>query len=68
MDMKMSTEDMAHWQMHKRKKATAMIVLGLIVIINTYWQFMNWVGLIGVLLVIAGIGKLMMPGCCQKSW
>jgi uncharacterized membrane protein HdeD (DUF308 family) len=37
-----------------------MLILGLIVLANVYWAFMNWWTLIGVLLVLGGLLKLMM--------
>ena len=68
MDMKMSKDDMEHWKMHKKKKGWAMLILGIVVLVNVYWPFMSWWGLLGVVLVLVGIKKLAMPGCCGMDW
>jgi hypothetical protein len=39
------------------------LVLGVIVLINAYWPFLSWDKLIGILLVLGGLIKLVMPAC-----
>ena len=46
--------------MHKMKGA-GMVVLGLLILANTYWGFLAWAGFIGALLVLGGLLKLLMP-------
>ena len=46
--------------MHKMK-GWGMIVVGLLVLANVYWPFLDWGTFIGILLVLAGISKLAMP-------
>jgi len=46
---------------------TKMIVLGLIVLANAYWNFLSWATLIGILLILAGIIKFAMPCRCKAK-
>ena len=39
------------------------LVLGLVVLANVYWPFAEWATLIGILLVLGGLMKLVMPKC-----
>jgi len=39
-------------------KAVAMIVLGLLLIGNAYWNFLNWATFIGAAIALAGVVKL----------
>ena len=38
-----------------------MLVAGILVLANSYWMFMSWGMLIGLLLIIGGILKLAIP-------
>lgn len=42
-----------------------MLILGLLVLINTYWPFSRWDAFIGVLLVLMGFVKVAMPCKCE---
>jgi len=42
-----------------------MLIAGIIVTINAYWPFMGWAKLIGVLLILGGLLKLVMPCKCK---
>lgn len=53
-------EMMGCCMMHKMK-GWGMIVVGLLVLANVYWPFLDWGTFIGILLVLAGISKLAMP-------
>ena len=44
-------------------KAMQLIVVGAVVLANYWWNFVNWWLLVGALLVLAGVLKLIMPGC-----
>ena len=50
---------------HHMWHAVKMLALGAIVLLNVYQPFISWWTLIGTLLVIMGLIKLMMPGCCS---
>jgi len=50
--------------MHKMK-GVVMTVLGLLVLANVYLGLLTWAGFIGVLLVLGGLLKLLMP--CKKK-
>lgn len=41
-----------------------MLVLGLLVLANAYWAFVEWPNFIGILLVLGGLWKLV---CCRKK-
>jgi len=56
-----------HWKMHKKKMAWKMLILGALILANSYWQVFTWVNFIGWIIVIAGIVKLCKPACsCGK--
>lgn len=55
--MKMDKGMMGHMRMHAWK----MLVLGLLVLANTYWQVMTWDYFIGGILTLAGLWKVLMP-------
>ncbi|MEK6819049.1 MAG: hypothetical protein AABY10_03895 [Nanoarchaeota archaeon] len=44
--------------------AVVCLIIGIIFLINSYWPFSDWWMLIGILLVIKGVLKLLMP-CCS---
>lgn len=46
--------------MHK-KKATGMLILGVLVLANVYWSMLSWGAFIGFVLVLLGFLKLLMP-------
>lgn len=60
--------DAEHWSMHKKMMGCKMLVLGILVLINVYWPMVSWDKFIGWILVLAGVVKLIMPGCkhCKK--
>jgi len=62
MNMKMDEE---HWKMHKKMMGCKMLVLGILVLANTYWNVVNWANFIGGILAIAGILKLIRPCKCK---
>ena len=45
------------------------VVVGLIVLANAYWSWLNWGILIGLLLVVKGVLGFTMPNCphCMPS-
>jgi uncharacterized membrane protein HdeD (DUF308 family) len=47
-------------QMHKGK-GFLLLVLGLVILINAYMPFLNWGAFIGLVLILAGFLKLVMP-------
>jgi uncharacterized membrane protein HdeD (DUF308 family) len=51
--------------MHKMKGA-GMLVLGLLILANVYWGFLNWATFIGALLALGGLLKWLML-CCKKK-
>ena len=57
-----SKEDMAK---HHKMMGCKIMVLGAIVLANAYWMFIRWDYLIGIMLVLAGLAKMMM--CCRKK-
>lgn len=68
MPAKMMNKDMEKCCMaHKRGHGLKALVLGLIVLINVYRPFIGWGMLIGILLVLVGLVKLLVPcHCCKK--
>lgn len=62
-DMDMDSGSSKHWMMHKKMMGGKMIVLGLIILANMYFQILNWPWFIGSVLVLAGLAKLIMPAC-----
>lgn len=56
-----------HDEMHgmHKMKGVGMIVLGLLILANTYLGFLSWAAFIGTLLVLGGLLKLFMP--CKKG-
>ena len=46
---------------HKMWWGLKMLVAGILVLANSYWMFMSWGMLIGLLLIIGGILKLAIP-------
>lgn len=43
-----------------------MLFLGLLVLANVYYAVLGWATFIGLILALAGLCKLVMPGCCCK--
>ena len=39
------------------------LVLGALVVANAYWMWFNWAMFIGIVLVIVGAVKMIMPKC-----
>ena len=55
-------EDMIMHQKHHMWHGVKKLVLGLVVLANVYWPFVGWWTLVGIVLVLMGLSKLMMPG------
>jgi uncharacterized membrane protein HdeD (DUF308 family) len=62
--MNMKMDD--HWQMHKKRMGCKMLVLGVLVLANSYWGIVSWTNFIGGILVIAGLVKLVGHPCKCK--
>jgi len=58
MAKEMMKMDMCHG-MHK-KKGAVMLVLGLLILANAYWSIVSWPVFIGIILALAGLGKIIM--------
>ncbi len=43
--------------------AAKKLVLGALIVANAYWAWFNWAMFIGVVLVVAGAVKMIMPKC-----
>ena len=54
-DMNMMSMDMRKCH---RNKAVMMLILGLLILANTYWMVVGWDYFIGIVLTLAGIIKL----------
>jgi uncharacterized membrane protein HdeD (DUF308 family) len=52
-----------HEEMHgmHKMKGVGMLVLGLLILANAYWGFLTWAAFIGVLFVLSGLLKFLMP-------
>jgi len=50
-----------HEDMWHKGKGVGMLVLGLLIVANDYWGFLDWATFIGALLVLGGFLKLTMP-------
>ena len=70
MPRKMSKDMMAmhgdHHGMHKGM-GLKMLILGLLVAANSYWNVVDWGIFIGAMLAIGGICKMIMCGACCKK-
>jgi uncharacterized membrane protein HdeD (DUF308 family) len=55
--------DKKHWLMHKRWMGGKLLILGLLILANMYWGFLNWIAFIGIILGLWGLIELIMPGC-----
>ncbi|MFZ1971119.1 MAG: hypothetical protein WAU65_03000 [Candidatus Nanoarchaeia archaeon] len=44
-----------------KMKGVGILLIGLLVLSNVYWPFLDWGTFIGIILVLAGIAKLVMP-------
>ena len=44
-----------------RMKGILMLVVGLLVLANVYWSFLSWGAFIGILFVVLGLIKSLMP-------
>jgi len=56
----MAKEDV-NCQCHHKGKGGMMLVLGLLVLANAYWSVLSWAMFIGVVLVLGGLCKMLMP-------
>ena len=63
--MKVSKEMGEMHSKHMKMWGLKMIILGLLVLANAYWLILDWSLFIGVILIIAGLAKLLMPSCCK---
>lgn len=50
-----------HEEMWHKYKGAGMLVLGLLVLANAYWEVLDWGLFFGALLVLGGLLKLFMP-------
>ncbi len=57
-------EDQCHFMAHK---AWMMVLLGVLILINTFWHIVSWAFFIGFVAVIFGILILIFHGCCCKN-
>lgn len=48
-------------QCHHHGKGTMMLVLGLLVLANAYWNVLDWAMFIGLVLAVGGLAKMLMP-------
>ena len=62
-NMEMDSGGSKHWMMHKKMMGIKMVILGLLVFANAYFGILNWAVFISIVLVLAGILKLVMPVC-----
>ena len=53
-------------KMHKKCMGWKMIVLGALVLANSYWNVLSWANFIGWIVVIGGVVKLTKPMKCCK--
>lgn len=44
-------------------RGSMVLVFGIVLLINQLWKFADWVTLVAILLILAGILKLIKPGC-----
>lgn len=44
-----------------RMKGVGMLVVGLLILVNVYWPFLDWGTFVGAILALAGLLKLIMP-------
>jgi uncharacterized membrane protein HdeD (DUF308 family) len=66
--MKMNMDDAKmheYWAMHKKMMGCKMLVLGALVLANSYWNVVSWTNFIGIVLAVAGIAKLVGCGKCK---
>ncbi len=58
-----------HFGMCHKCHGGKMLVLGIILLVNAFWPFLDWWKLIGILLVLGGIMKMVMPRCshCEAA-
>ena len=45
---------------HKKNKGLGMLVLGLLVLANAYWNVMTWGYFVGIVLILASLAKMIM--------
>lgn len=50
-----------HWHKYKQDKGWKILILGLLVLGNNYWNVVSWPAFIGIIIALAGIVKLAMP-------
>lgn len=53
------------WKKHMKWHGWKMLILGLLVLANVYWPTVDWITFVGIILVVGGLMKLMMP-CCKN--
>ena len=46
---------------HVRKMGTCMLILGIAVLANVYWEFVRWGIFAAIVLIFAGLWKLLKP-------
>jgi uncharacterized membrane protein HdeD (DUF308 family) len=50
-------------KMHKHK-GCMLLILGILVLLNVYLDVVDWATFIGIILVVAGVVKLVSKKCC----
>jgi len=53
--------DEMDWQAHKQKRGAMLLILGILILANAYWSVVGWDIFIGIIIALAGLGKLLMP-------
>lgn len=46
------------WSKHKKKKGYMILILGLLILANTYWKVISWDYFIGIIVALVGLVKL----------
>lgn len=57
-EMAMDFEKFVKYNKHKGMR---MLILGLLVLANAYWSIVGWEWFAGIILVLAGLYKFLMP-------
>ena len=63
--MKQMMMDDSMIKKHMKWHGAKMLILGLLVLANVYWPTVDWFTFVGIILVLGGLMKLMMP-CCKN--
>jgi uncharacterized membrane protein HdeD (DUF308 family) len=49
-----------------KRKGIAILIFGVLILINSYMPFLNWGAFIGIALILAGFFKFIMPNNSEK--